>query len=244
MADDLLKKKEMDLYHEWKQTGSKEAFQGLYTSMKPLLFDAARKAAYRSPLPKSAHQIWAAQSMLDALRTYDPKAGTALQTHIYTAVNQKQKRLNYDYGNIGRMPEPRATRIGLFQNETENLRTELDRAPSSAELADRLGWSLKTVELTQREVHKNLSISDGVDAQPFYESSLDRAILDDIYFDLSGEQQTVYDYIFGLHGKPRLTKANGKVDFEDIGRRSGYSSSKARSLYIQIRTKAEKAFKR
>jgi DNA-directed RNA polymerase specialized sigma subunit len=238
------KKNEMDLYHEWKQTGSKEAFHGLYNSMKPLLINAARKASYNSTIPQSAHQIWAAQNMLDALRTYKPDAGASLQTHVYTAVNQKGKRLNYLYANVGKMPEPRAARIGLYQNEMENLRSELDRTPSAAELSDRLGWSLKTVELTQKEVHKNLSISDGVDAEPFYESSLDRAILDDIYFDLSGAQQNVYDHIFGLHGKQKLTKANGRIDFDEIGRRSGYSSSKARALYTQIRSKAEKAFRR
>lgn len=243
MADER-KKNEMDLYREWQQTGSKEAFQGLYNSMKPLLFDAARKASYGSPIPQSAHQIWAAQNMLDALRTYKPDAGAALQTHVYTAVNQKAKRLNYLYQNIGKMPEPRAARIGLFQNEFENMKSELGRAPSSAELADRLNWSLKTVELTQKEVHKNLSISEGVESEPFYESSIDRAVLDDIYFDLSGDQQNVYDYMFGLHGKPKLVKANGKIDFDEIGRRSGYSSSKARALYNQIRQRAEKAFRR
>ena len=243
MADER-KKSEMDLYHEWKTTGSKDAFQGLYTSMKPLLFDAARKAAYGSNIPQSAHQIWAAQNMLDALRTYKPEAGASLQTHIYTAVNQKGKRLNYLYANLGKMSEPRATRIGLFQNEQENLRSELGRIPSSAELADRLGWSIKTVELTQKEVHKNLSISDGVETHPFMESSVDRAILDDLYFSLPVEEQVVYDYIYGQHGKPKLVKANGKIDFDGIAQRSGYSSSKARSLYTRIRDRAEKAFKR
>lgn len=242
--DDTLKKNEMDLFHKWKETGDKTAFQSLYTSMQPLLYDAARKASYGSNIPESAHRIWAAQNMLDAMKTYKPDAGASLQTHIYTAVQQKGKRLNYLYANVGKMSEPRAMRIGLFQAEHENLRSELDRSPSSAELADRLGWSLKTVELTQKEVHRNLSISDGVDAEPFMETSLDRAILDDIYYDLSGEQQTLYDYIFGLHGKPKLTKPNGKVNFEEIARRSGYSASKARSLLTQIRTKTEKAFRK
>lgn len=243
MADDV-KKNEMNLYNQWKETGSKEAFQGLYNSMKPLLYAAAKKASYGSPLPQSAHHIWAAQSMLDALRTYRPDAGTTLATHVYGAVHQKAKRLDYNYQNIGKMPEPRATRIGLFQNEMENMRTELDRPPSSVELADRLGWSVKTVELTQKEVHRNLSISDGVDSEAFIESSADRAILDDLYYDLPGDEQVVYDYIYGQHGKPRLTKANSRIDFEEIGRRTGWSASKVRSLHARIRARAEKAFRR
>lgn len=243
MAEDR-KKSEMDLYHKWKETGSKEAFQGLYESMKPLLFDAARKASYGSTIPQSAHQIWAAQNMLDALRTYKPEAGASLQTHVYTAVNQKGKRLNYLYANVGKMSEPRATRIGLFQNETENLRSELDRMPSAVELADRLGWSVKTVELTQREVHKNLSISDGVEAHPFYESSVDRAVLQDLYYSLPGDEQVVYDYISGEHGKPRLVKPNGKIDFEGIGQRTGWSASKVRGLHTRIRERAEKVFRK
>lgn len=91
---------ELDLYHDWKKTQSPVMFQKLYTSMKPMLYDAARKASYGSNVPESAHQVWAAQSFLEALKTYKPTAGAALQSHVYTAVQRKANRLNYLYQNL------------------------------------------------------------------------------------------------------------------------------------------------
>jgi len=235
---------ELALYNSWQQTGSVSAFQNLYTSMKPLLYDAARKAAYGSNIPESAHQIWAAQNFYDALRTYKPTAGAALQTHVYNAVHQKAKRLNYTYQNLGKMTEPRAAQVGLYQSEYENMKAELSREPSAAELADRLGWSIQNVTLIQKEIQQDLSLTQGLEDQAFNESSIERGIIDDIYYDLSGEEQAIYDYIFGEHGKPRMIKANGKIDFEGIGRRSGFSASKARAIFVRIRDKTQKAFKR
>jgi DNA-directed RNA polymerase specialized sigma subunit len=239
-----LKKNEMKLFHDWRDKGSVKAFQELYVSMKPLLYKAAKNASYGSNLPESAHQIWAAQSFHDALRTYNPSAGAALQTHVFTAVSQKSKRLNYTFSNLGKQPEPRAAQVGLYQTEHGNLTAELGREPTPAEVADRLGWSVKNVGLIQNELQRDLSIDSGVETTPFIESSLDRAILDDIYYDLTPEEQAVYDYIYGLHGKPALRKPNGKIDFEAIAARSGYSPSKARALFVRIRTRAEKAFRR
>ncbi|MCJ7521949.1 MAG: hypothetical protein MUP21_07010 [Dehalococcoidia bacterium] len=238
------KKDEVTLFNEWRDKGSVKAFQALYVSMKPLLYTAARKASYGSNLPESAHQIWAAQNFHDALKTYNPAGGAALQTHVFNAVNQKAKRLNYTFQNLGKQPEPRAAQVGLYQTEHGNLTAELGREPSAAEVADRLGWSVKNVGLIQKELTRDLSIDGGVEATPFIESSLDRAILDDIYYDLSPEEQVVYDYIFGLHGKPALKKPSGKIDFEAIAARSGYSPSKARAIFVRIRTRTEKAFMR
>lgn len=243
MADPK-KADELALYHKWKETQSVPAFQQLYTSMKPLLFDAAKKASFGSNLPESAHQIWAAQNFHDALRTYSPTAGAALQTHVYNSVHQKAKRLNYMYQNLGHVPEPRATQIGLYQTEYENLRATLGREPSQPELADRLGWDLKDVATIQKEIHKDLAIEGATEEQAIFESSVDEEVLDYLYYELSPEEQLVYDHIFGKHGKPRMIKANNKIDFDGISKRVGFSASKARAIFVRIRTKLQKALKK
>lgn len=243
MAEDR-KKSELDLFTKWKQTNQPKYFQELYGSMKNLIHDAAKKAAYGSNIPESAHRAWAAQNFFDALRTYDPKKGAALQTHVYSAVHQKAKRLNYMYQNLGHIPEPRAQAIGLYQNEDQNLRAQLGREPSAAEIADRLGWSLKMVTDIQKEVRKDLALGEGTEEVPFFESSADEEILEYVYFELGPQEKVVYDYIFGKHGKPKMIKANGKIDFDRIASNMGVSSSKARSLFINIRTHLGKALKR
>lgn len=237
------RKRELELLQQWRKTEHPKYFQELYTSMKPLLYDAARKAAYGSNIPESAHRIYAAQTFLDALRTFKPEKGT-LQTHVYGAVHQKAKRLNYMYQNVGQMPEPRAMQVGLYQNEHSNMKGELGRDPSHSELADRLGWSVKDVMHIQKEVRKDLAIGEGTDETAFSEGSLDLETLNHLYFDLTPEEKTVYDYVFGKQGKAKAVKANNRIDFERIGRSSGYSSSKARIIWGRIKAKFERAVKR
>lgn len=238
------KTEEHALYQDWMKNQSTPAFQKLYTSMKPLLFEAARKASYGSNIPESAHQIWAAQNFYDALRTYKPTAGTALQTHVYNAVHQKAKRLNYLYQNMGHIPEPRAMQIGLYQNIYENMKATLGREPSQAEVADKLGWGLKDVTKIQKEITKDLALDLGAEEHGVFESSIDEEILDYVYYELNPEEQLMYDYVFGKHGKPRMVKPNNKVDFDRIAQRAGFSSSKARALWTKVRLKVQKALHR
>jgi len=212
--------------------------------MRPLIYDAARKAAYGSNVPESAHRIYAAQNFLNALKTFDPSKGRALQSHVYDTVHQKAKRLNYLYQNFGHMPEPRAQSIGLYQNEYQSMRAQLGREPSTAELADKLGWSMKQVSNIQKELHKDLALGEGTEEFSFFESSRDEEILGYIYYDLTNEEKVVYEYIFGKNGKPKLIKPNKKVDYDAIASKMGSSSSKVRALASSIGKKLEKALKK
>lgn len=239
LGDDR-KRKEVSLFNKYRRTGSKKAFQDLYSSMKPLLIKATRKAAFNSNIPESAHMAYAAQNFMDALRTYNPQKGT-LHTHVYGAVELKANRLNYLHQNLGHMPEPRAMRVGLYQNEKQFLTDTLGREPSTAELADRLRWSVKDVANIEKEVHKDLALEEGTEQHAMYQSDKTEELLDFVYYDISNEQKLVYDYIFGTHGKPKLTKSGGKrVDFDRIARQMGVSTSKVRSLHSKIRSKLER----
>ena len=240
----MRKQQELKMFQEWNTQKTPEAFQNLYSSMKPLLHKAAQKASYGSNIPESAHQMWAAQSFHDALRTYKPTAGTALQTHVYNAVHQKAKRLNYLHQNLGHIPEPRAMQIGLYQNVMENMRADKGREPSGAELADKLGWGLKDVTRIKKEIQKDLALDLGTEEHGVFESSIDEEVLDYVYYELGAEEQLVYDMVFGRHGKPRMVKPNKKVDFDKIARTAGFSSSKARALWTKVRLKVEKALQR
>lgn len=238
------KKSELDLFHQWKRTGDKKHFQELYGSMKNLIHDAARKASFGSNIPEAAHKIYAAQNFMDALRTYDPKKGTALQTHVYGAVHQKAKRLNYMYQNLGHIPEPRAQQIGLYQSEFQNLRDHLGREPSTAELADRLNWNMRDVAHIQKELRKDLAMEQGTEEAPFFENAREEELLHNLYYDLSSEEKVVYEYVFGKFGKPKMMKMNNKIDFDGIAQRMGVSPSKTRTLWLSVRKKFEKAVKK
>ena len=239
------KEQELSLYNQWKTSQSTEAFQSLYNQMKPLLYDAARKASYGSNIPESAHRAWAAQNFYASLNTFKPESGASLQTHVYGAVHQKAKRLNYLYQNLGHISEPRAMQVGTYKRQLENLQNDLGRMPSSAELADSLGWGLKDVERIQKELHRDLSLDSG-DGPEFgvHQTREDEEMLEYVYYELNPQQQVVYDYALGKHGRPKMNKPNGKIDFGRIAGTVGFSESKVRMLFNQIKDKASKAFKR
>lgn len=235
---------ELSVFKKWQTTKDKTHFQALYTSMKPLIYDAARKASYGSNLPESAHRIWAAQSFHDALNTFKPTVGASLQTHVYGAVHQKAKRLNYMYQSLAYKPEPRAMQVGVFQNEHANLKDELNREPTDAELASKLNWSIKDVQRIKKEIHSELAMAEGTEEQGFYESPETEEVLAHLYDNLTVEEKQVYDCVLGKHGRPKMMKANNRVDFARISNTLGYSSSKARIVFGRIKDKLEKAAKR
>ena len=240
---DNRKSNELAIFEKWKKTQDPAHFQELYGSMKNLIYDAARKASHGSNLPESAHRIYAAENFMGALRTFDPTKGRALQSHVYDTVHQKAKRLNYLYQDLGSKPEPRAQIVGLYMNEQSNLRDALGREPSAAELADKMGIGLNQVTNLQKELRKDLAMGEGTEEVAFAEGSRDEELLSHLYYDLSGEEKVTYEYLFGKFGKPRLVKANNKVDFDAISKRMGVSTSKVRTIVGSIRKKLEKAIR-
>lgn len=244
MVSDL-KQEEMSIFERWKKSQEKKDFQDLYTSMKPVINKAARNASFGSNIPESAFKIYAAQAFYDSLQTYDPTKGTALTTHVTNSVGNKVKRLNYKYQNLGSIPEPRAAKVGLYQNVYSNLYNTLDREPSTIEMADELGWGVRDVTRIQSELsRRDLALSEGVGEQAFIETSKESEILSQIYPLLSPDEQNVYDYVLGTHGKPKLVKPNNKIDFDRIAGRVGYSPSKVRYILSGLAKKLEREFKR
>jgi len=239
-----LKQREVSIFEKWKKHNRKEDFQELYGSMEGMISKAARTASLGSNIPESAHKAWAAQNFLEALKTYKPNSGAALQTHVWNSVRQKSKRLNYLYQNLGHMPEPRIMKVGLYQTEYENMKEELQREPTTAELADRLSMSMRDIKRIQKEVKKDLSMSGGLEETGIFEMPAEEETLDFLYFDLGPEEKLIFEYITGKYGKPKAVKPSGKIDFDRISRSTGFSSSKVRSIHGRIKTKLKKAIER
>jgi hypothetical protein len=233
------KKIELDTFNKFKKTGETKYFQQLYTSMKPLIYKAAEGSTYGSNLPLAAHRVYTANVFLDALKTYNPNSGAALATHVYAAVKNKSKRLNYEYGQLGAIPEPRAIKVGIFLNETANLRNELGRSPSAAEIADRMNIGVREVTRLQKEVTKDLGMDEGTTEIAFAEGSKEEETLYHLYFDLTADEKVAFEYLTGRYGKPKLSK-NNRPDYKQISVRTGFSESKLRTLVASIKKKYEK----
>jgi len=233
-----------DLYKEWKEKQDKQSFQNLYMTMKPDIENAARKASFGSNIPQPVHKIWAAQSFYDSLKTFDPTMGASLKTHVWNSVQNKAKRLNYKYQDLGTKPEPRAAMVGLYQNETSNLTQELGRDPTAAELADRMGVGIQDVEKIRKEVRKDLAFDHGVGEDITFEQSTDEEMLNFLYYELGNEERLVYEHIFGRGGRQRSLKPNGRVNFDKIAKETGFSTSKIRQIAKKIGAKLQKQMRK
>lgn len=235
----------LDLYNEWKRKQDKSSFQNLYMEMKPDIENAAKKASIGSNIPQPVHKIWAAQSFYDAVRTFKPERGASLKTHVWNSVQGKANRLNYQYQNLGQVPETRIPHVGEFQSLMANLEEKLGREPSAAELADHMSIGIRDVERLMKEVRKDLALGgQGVGDDVVFEQSADEEVLNFLYHELGNEERLVYEYIFGKNGKPRLLKANKRVDYDKISKRVGFSTSKVRAIAKRIGIKLDKHLRR
>lgn len=237
-------KKDLTLFHAFKQNPTKYNFNELYNHMKPVINSAIHKYKAGSGLPSSAFDIEAAQQFFSTINTFDPSKNVQLKTKVYADM-QKVSRLNMKYQNLGRIPEARATKIGDVQNAIEHLKLVLGREPNSFEISKETGMSSNEVEILLTELRKDL-IDDGNEIvarnnfQNHY-NAIESDIAENIYFCLNQEEKDVFDYIIGRHGKPCLQR-NGKIDYTLISKNTGISEQKVISIRNKIYNKFKKQY--
>ena len=196
------REEELGMWKQWHRTKDPEVLSSLLTSMDPLI--QKRVMQFRSaPLPQSAIESEARKQAIKAFETYRPDKGASLGTHVGNYM-QKVYRYVSTYQNVGRMPESRTARIDTYKKTKSFLEQEKGREPSTVEMADELGWSKREVGRMERELRKDLGLETSFGEMSFNESDPNADILNYIYYELTPDEQIVYDYLAGMHGKPTL----------------------------------------
>lgn len=234
MADGR-EEKDIEYFNKWKETGNKRYFQKLYRGFGGLINDASRKASYGSNIPQSVFKLEAAQQFHDALNRYKPGKGVKLNTYLYGTIQDKLKRVNYKYQNLARRPERAKAgvyHVNLFNNERLFLEDKLGREPSTQELADALGWSVSQVQTMLQEDRKDLSLNAELeDLNTFDDFSAEQDELAMYYYDMNADEQNVFDYATGLHGKDPIVKKNQRdADWPEIARKLNMPLSKVQKI--------------
>ena len=230
----MSERREQDLafWQAFKNDPTKSTFNALYNHMKPIIQTAIGKAKMGSNLPASAFDIEAANQFFKTVNTYDPSKG-ALGTKVFSDM-QKVHRLNSDYQNLAKITESRIYQIGPVQTARAYLESKLGREPTAAEIADETGLPLKTVTLLSKETRSDLLHDDMFEHEVFTtEDVQDRQRATEVYYELTGPEQSVFDYMTGLHGKPMLRSGN-KPDWGRIGKAAGLSSDQVRNARKNI----------
>lgn len=195
-------KKELELWHTWNKSKKPEHLHPLYESYKPLLNREAQKYVNRVELPTSTIHAEIDRHFVNAVKTFNPNRGTQLNTWVQTNL-QKASRFIKTYQNIGKIPEGQISQIRHFDAAKDQLYNQLGHEPDSKTLADHLGWSQRRVVQMTKERRKALPAS-GFESDPaelLTPKELEAIKL--MQYDLTPEERTVYEYTFGMNGRPR-----------------------------------------
>lgn len=232
--------KDLELVRQWKKTRDPKYFREAYREMSGLINSATMKAATGSNIPKSVFKLRAIQQFHDSLESFDEKRGTQLGSHVYKAVHEKSKRLNYNYGDIARIPERSGSGVGIyhvgpFQETLEILQHRYGREPTDKEIAQEMGYSEKQIKALRKDITKDYSFSGEVeDLSSIDDDSLNLDVLNAVYYDLTPEQKIYYDYVTGQHGKQAIRKHTGAVDQNAIAQKMGKSPREIQKIRAEV----------
>lgn len=199
------------ILERWKTKEDPEAADKILEKVEPIINTAITTYAMnKSPILKSH----AKKIVLDKIKNYDPKVAklnTYLMNHL-----QSLRRLSATESRIAYAPE-RVMLDSIRYNKSVNaLWDQLGREPTSQEIADHSGLSLKRIEKL-RKIKPVVSESTITDVSSGDEDkSYDPAVIsrDDnsvwlnfVYSSLEPKDQLIMEYLLGLHGKPKLNKS-------------------------------------
>lgn len=143
-----------------------------------------------------------------AFDTYNPNAGAALATHLTNSL-MPLSRLVYTYQNTARMPENITIQMNTYNQAVSHLTAVNGREPTTDELHDELGWSSSQISRVRDYNRRDLLESGQAVNGDFYAGGSndddDDIILGGIYMELSPEEKTLFEYITGWNGKPKLS---------------------------------------
>ena len=197
--------KELEMWHHWNTNGRQpEHLQPLMKSFKPLI--SSKVNVYTSKIrdiPPEAIRAEFNNQFVKALETYDPNRGAGLGTHIHYHL-EKARRFITTYQNPGRIPENRIYKIRELQDAEMHLDDRLGRPPTQLELADHLKWSPRQVGLLQKEVRRAMPTSQFEFDPLTHMPSRQQEILRLLPYELTNEERAVFEYVYGVGGKPEL----------------------------------------
>jgi DNA-directed RNA polymerase specialized sigma subunit len=209
-------------YEAWKKQPTPENMGTLLDRANPVLDSALRSyGGGNQALRPKARRI-----AIDAFKTYDPKKGAKLSSHL---MNQLQPLTRHarEYGHLVKIPERISLDLyRLSQAEKEHSDT-YNRPPSDRELADKTGMSMRRISKVRgyqrsETAESTLTESDEGDRAIMYPgvSKLDpqSVWLEYVHHDSSPIDQQILEWRTGYNGK-------GIISNNEIAKRLNLSAS-------------------
>lgn len=234
IAASLSKEEEFEEWKKYKNNNDRQALNSLVRSFKPMIQSRIQPWLKNSPLPKSAVEAEGMRLFKMGVDSYNPDKGAALNTHVWNYLS-KIHRYGYTYQNVGSLPEPRAAKVGTYQNAYEQLKDRTNRDPTIKELQEELGWKASDLKAIQEEIRSDLSLDQ--ELGPVFANNTDPATeaLMATYFDADQEKKLIMEYTFDEF-KAKPTLGNVKTIAKKVGATVNKVRSQHRDIYKSIKS--------
>ena len=229
---ELQKKRQEELSHlnNWRDNGKQpEHLEPLIKAYEPLVAQKIRlwKAP---PVPEAAFRAELQKHLIKSFETFQPNRGAQLNTWVENNL-RKAKRYNTRFQNIGYIPEGQARYIGPIQKAQNELTEQFGRDPTADEIGDHIGMPPKRVARIMTSQRRDIPAS-AFETDP-HEQALqrDQEVLDLLPFNLTGDERTVFNHLYGQNGHKHLQSTN------DLAKKLGKSPSQISRLRTSILAK-------
>lgn len=224
------KKRDLELFHHWKNTGDKQALGHLVNQLSPLIYSEVQRAS--GTLPTASLSAEAKKWAVQAIQTYDPGKGASLSTHVVGYL-PKVRRLNYTYQNMVRLPENLHLKFSEYNAGIQDLQDKLNREPSDEEIAKHLGWSKGAVTKYRTSLYSDLTESGNERPSEHGQYNTSAVFLEHIYDHLSPEEKAIMDSLDSKISSAELA-ANIGVNINRLNYLKGKLISKIKDFRTQL----------
>ncbi len=204
-----------EAFDAWQRQPTSAGMNQLLGAANPILDRAITTFAGRqSPILKARAKSLA----IKAFRSYNPKAGTKIRTHLMTQL-QPLRRSAIQSGQIIRTPERMVYDRRTMQDAHSTFMDARGREPAEDELADATGLSVRRIRALNK---MRATVATGQLGEE-YEVPTDEPAAEDmwleyVYHDLGPRDKLILDWRLGRHGQPRLPN-------NEIAKRLGISAA-------------------
>lgn len=222
---------DLALWRQWNKTKNDADLQALLNVLQPIVNQQITR--WGGTLAKPMLQIKAKVLAVEAIKTYNPKAGTNLATHVINRL-QKLSRTVYTHTQAARLPEHKALGMATFNIAQKQLQDNLGRVPTNAELSDHLGWTKTRTQEFQRAYNRKELLSSGeFNPASFPITDQYDPLIDYVYFDMAPQKQELFEHLTGYGGKQILSTEQLMTRFGLTQGQLSYQKRQMKDMFLK-----------
>lgn len=227
--------KELFLWDKWKkaqETPEKQQhMEPLLRSLRPFIQRHGVNKWQGNTVPEPVLRAEANRIAIMGLEKFDPSMA---QMNTFLGHQLKgMERFSTRKMNFARITDDRSKLVGDLSRAQALLRERLGREPSVMELASEMKVEAKQVNLLLMEKKDDLLASGAMEDPFLTETPESRIVRRLIRYELTPDEEHVYDFLYGEGGKPVVTRTG------EIARRLGWKDSKVSQVKKAIAKKIQ-----